>query len=581
MATQSKNRKPEKSPDKKPLGRVVKLTLIGLVAVVILGATGVVVWRKVITPIRQHRMIERGRMLIEAKDLKQAELAVSVALRMNPRDVVATRLMIQLAESQDSKNALLWHKQLAFLEPGVAANHLAWARAALKFNEVSVAEQALQGVSEEGKTAAYHDLAGQVAQASKQEASAEAHFLDAVKLEPHNEEYQLHLAAVQLRSSDETIRTSARTAMERLAANPKYFRNASRALLQIALEGKDWDKALTFAKQLQAAPGAPFEDRMFYLGLLRRFQRPEFYGYLSEIQEISTADPEHVGALISWLNSNGLVLIAVDWSKRLPENLKWKMPVPAAIGESYAVQLDWEMLRPLVVDTDWEYADFLRLAFLARVQREDGDERGALNSWNAAVQAAAGHPERHIMLARYSTSWRWEDETRDLLWVVARGSTNQKWAMDALFQYYLKKRDSGGLLNVSSRMLELNPESTLAMNNVVLLSLLRGNIEGSIPKAAVAYNKDPKNPGLASTYAFALHLQGKTEEGLKILRAFDEKQLEDPSYAAYFGLLLVDGGTPDEARKYLEAARKEKDKLLPEEETLVNKALEKLQRRGG
>ena len=583
MATQSKKRKPEKSPDKKSLGRVVKLTLIGLVAVLILGAAGVVVWRKVITPIRQHRMIERGRTLIEAKDLKQAEIAVGRALQLNPRDPVATRLMLQLAESAGAKNALFWYKQMASLEPDVVEHRLAWARAALKFNEVSIAEQALQGLGEASRqTAAYHDLAGQIALASRQEASAEAHFSDAVKLEPNNEEYQLHLAAVQFRASDAAIRTSARATMERLAANPKYFRTASRALLDDALEAKDWDKALSLAKQLQGAPGAPFEDRMLYLGFLRRFQRPEFYSYLSEVQEISTANPLHVGALISWLNTNGLVLIAVDWSKRLPEDLRWKMPVPAAIGECYAVQLDWETLGPLVMDTDWEYANFLRLAFLARVQREKDDERGALNSWNAAVQAAAGHPERYIILARYATSWGWKDQTRDLHWIVARGSTNQKWAMDALFQHYLEKRDSGGLLNVSNRMLELNPQSTLALNNVVLLSLLRGtNIDKSISVAADAYHKDPKNPGLASTYAFSLHLQGKTEEGLKIMRAFDEKQLNDPSYAAYFGLLLLDGGTPDEARKYLEIAKAKADKLLPEEETLVNKALEKLQRRSG
>ena len=583
MATQSKKRKTEKSPDKHPLGGFVKLVLIGLAAVLVLGASGVVVWRRVITPIRQHRMIERGRTLIEAKDLKQAELAVGRALQLNPNDPVATRLMLQLAETAGSKNSLYWYKRLTFLEPEVVENHLAWARAALKFNEVSSAEQALQGVSEAGRqTAAYHDLAGQIAQASNQLASAEAHFTDAVKLEPNNEEYQLHLAVLQVRSSDETRRASTRAVMERLAANPKYFRTASKALLETALEAKDWDKALSLARQLQGTSGAPFEDRMLYLALLRRFQRPEFYGYLSEVQEISTANPEHIAALLSWLNSNGLVLIAVDWSKRLPEDLKSKMPVPAAIGECYAVQLDWEALEPLVIDTDWDYIDFLRLAFLARVQREKGDERAALNSWNAAVQACMGHPERYIMLTRYTTSWGWEDQTRDLLWVVARGSANQKWALDALFQYYLNKRDSGGLLKVSSRNLELNPQSVVDMNNVVLLSLLRStNIDQSISMATAAYNKDPTNPGLASTYAFALHLQGKTEDGLKIMRGLSEKELNDPSYAAYFGVLLVDGGTPDEARKYLEIAKSAKPPLLPEEEALVNKALEKLQRRSG
>ena len=89
-----------------------------------------------------------------------------------------------------------------------------------------------------------------------------------------------------------------------------------------------------------------------------------------------------------------------------------------------------------------------------------------------------------------------------------------------------------------------------------------------------AYRLDPKNPGIISTYAFALHLRGKTDEGIALMRSLDEKQLFDPSAAAYFAAMLVEGPKPDEAAKYIAIAQT--GKLLPEEVALVKSAREKL-----
>ena len=342
---------------------------------------------------------------------------------------------------------------------------------------------------------------------------------------------------------------------------------------------KEWEKALALSNQIQSAPDAVFGDRMRYLGLLRQFKQAQFNSYLLSLQEQAVSSAENVATLISWLGGNNLVLVAVEWSKRLPEEIASKMPVPIAIGECYAIQRNWSALEPLVTDTNWERAEFLRMAFLARVQRERGDTPSSQNSWNSAVKAAAGRPDELILLTRHASKWGWEGEMTDLLWTIARGNAGQQSALMALNQRYSAKGDTRALLNVASRILEINPKDVVAQNNTVLLSLLLNlNMERAQALADEVYRQHPNNPVLASTYAYALHLRGQTEGGIKLMRSLDEKLLADPSCAAYFAAMLVESDTPAEAQKYIDIAQG--GKLLPEELALVKTARESLIRRG-
>ena len=191
------------------------------------------------------------------------------------------------------------------------------------------------------------------------------------------------------------------------------------------------------------------------------------------------------------------------------------------------------------------------------------------------------------MLTRYAAKWGWENETTDALWMIARGTIGQQPALNALYQSYVAKANSRGLLNVAVRMLEIDPKDPVSQNNVVLLSLLLNvNMDRAQTLAEESYRKQPDNPGIISTYAFALHLRGKTDQGVALMRKLGEKQLTDPSYAAYFGVLLVESDEPAEAEKYVVIAQDAgvipKGKLLPEEMALVKNAHELLlHRRAG
>ena len=88
--------------------------------------------------------------------------------------------------------------------------------------------------------------------------------------------------------------------------------------------------------------------------------------------------------------------------------------------------------------------------------------------------------------------------------------------------------------------------------------------------AAELYAREPANPVFASTYAFSLHLQGKTKEGLEVLRALKPEDLANPAIAVYYGVLLSAAGETQASKDYLD--KSDKAFLLPEELALVASA---------
>jgi Flp pilus assembly protein TadD len=100
---------------------------------------------------------------------------------------------------------------------------------------------------------------------------------------------------------------------------------------------------------------------------------------------------------------------------------------------------------------------------------------------------------------------------------------------------------------------------------------LKTNLPQACAWAADIYAKTPADPVIVSTYAFALHQQGRDDEGLAALQKFTLAQLEQPSVALYYGILLAATGSHDKALHYLTLA--EKGDLLPEEKKLLAEAV--------
>jgi hypothetical protein len=61
------------------------------------------------------------------------------------------------------------------------------------------------------------------------------------------------------------------------------------------------------------------------------------------------------------------------------------------------------------------------------------------------------------------------------------------------------------------------------------------------------YQKAPTNAAYNSTYAFSPHLQEKNAEALKVFQTLKPKELEDPSIAGYYGVVLNASGSKEKA----------------------------------
>jgi Flp pilus assembly protein TadD len=108
-------------------------------------------------------------------------------------------------------------------------------------------------------------------------------------------------------------------------------------------------------------------------------------------------------------------------------------------------------------------------------------------------------------------------------------------------------------------------------NNLAMTAMLLGAQElDPYGLAQQVYEKYPKNPSYASTYAFSLYLQKKYADALKVMQQLTQKDLKSPSIAGYYGLILEANGNNAEAKDCLN--RISKPQLLPEEQTLFDQA---------
>ena len=155
-----------------------------------------------------------------------------------------------------------------------------------------------------------------------------------------------------------------------------------------------------------------------------------------------------------------------------------------------------------------------------------------------------------------------------MLWLILKKYPQERWVVPELYQLCASTRNTQGLLDLFGWMLKLDASDAVAKNNVASISLLL-NLETNKAHALAreVYQRDPANPVFASTYAYSLHLQGKTQEGLKIFQTLKERDMEKSAIALYYGVLLAASGEASQAQKYL--AQAEKMYLLPEEETLL------------
>src|SRR5207245_1842238 len=180
--------------------------------------------------------------------------------------------------------------------------------------------------------------------------------------------------------------------------------------------------------------------------------------------------------------------------------------------------------------------DSQRLALLARALESLGETEAADVNWRKALRLASDHHENLSMLAQMAASWGWQAKVEEALWLIANKYPSRRWALQSLYEAYLAQGNTAKKKEVYAAIVRLDPNDLVAKNNLaVVFFLLNTDLETAHTLARDIHQAEPKNAAFASTYAFSLHLQGKTQEGLEILKGLNEQDLKNPNVALYYG----------------------------------------------
>lgn len=549
--------------------KTVTISLILLVLVLIAGGYAA---RHGYRSLRQRHLVKQAKEFLEKNEGKKALLSLQRALRADPRDAEAARLMANLAEAGRSPEALLWRNRVAELAPNSTDDRLALARVSISLGDAITATNALAGIKEPDKnTAAYHNVAGTVFAAMRQLDVAQTHFSQAATLEPTNPAPRLNLAVVRLQQTNAQDLASARASLKELTAIPQVRAAALRELLGDALRHQQTNTALTLSADLLKETNAPFSDRLLRLDVLNVARSSEFKPTLARFQTDAAPEPARVAELAAWQITRLGPDSALAWLAALPPDTVTNTAVALVNAEACAALKDWKKLHATLEPQNWGELELIRHAYLARALRGQDLATSAKTEWDQTMKIAGGNKNALVMLLRLASQWRWENETEEILWAIVNRYPNEEWAFLALNRAFYITGRTRSLLTLYSNLTKQRPGDLALKNNLALTALLLNADELKPHDLALeVYQKGSTNSSFASTYAFSLYVQNKTNEALKIFQQISPKDLEQPSMAGYYGLVLKAVGDSEKAKVYL--AWSAKGQLLPEEKKLFEKA---------
>jgi hypothetical protein len=325
------------------------------------------------------------------------------------------------------------------------------------------------------------------------------------------------------------------------------------------------------SKQLLQQTNSTFRDRLLRLDVLQETQPAAFRPELTAFQHEAAGDPGKIAELATWQMANTSPQDALTWLRTLPANTQTNQSVELLVAECYTTLRDWRGLHSSLAKQNWAELEFVRHAFMSRALRGQDMADSAKAEWELALKGANGQKGSLVMLLRLAAQWNWQNEGEDLLWTIVNRYPGEKWAIQSLSQALYAGGRTRSLMQLFSQESKRVPSDLSTKNNLAMTALL---LEAQELKpydlAREVYQASPTNASYVSTYAFSLYLQGKSADALKVMRTLKPGELQDPSIAGYYGLILKATGDRARARAYLDWTAKAR--LLPEEKKLFDNA---------
>src|ERR1700693_1971164 len=535
----------------------VALGVIALVLIVVFGTYG----SKLYTGWRESRLLKRASEMLEKKDFVDANRLSRQVLELHHDSLPAFYILADATEKQNSEETVSWRAQIARLQPENIDAQLNLASAALRFGQIDLARKTLEQIGPRAQDlAAFHVVAGGLARAEGNVAEQEQHFDIAVQKDPKNDLYQFNLAAIRIRSSDPTKNTQARQTLDRLTQVPEFRSGALRALLNDAVGRKDLETADRFAQQLQMSSDVTFSDYLLCLNFYRKLDAKKFDALLEKVKPVAARNSTDLGLLMDWMNENGMASEVIKWMEKLPADTTDHPPPAIAVAASFAQLKNWSRLRRWTRSESWGNDDYLRLAyqgFAAHQARQSSADAEFDPLWREALHAASDRPDHELRLARLASKWNLAIESEKLWSRLSRNPPARREALDALYKLYRASNNLRKLYDVLQRLHDSSPSDIWISTNLARLGLnIDENTKQAQDLAKQAYDHSPEDVDCAVTYAFSLYVQGRTMEGLDVIRKLPPEAMRESHNAVYAAILLLDVNQADAAKEYIQIAKR-------------------------
>jgi tetratricopeptide (TPR) repeat protein len=523
---------------------------------------------------KERRFVTEAQAFMAKGDYANGSLCARQALALNPSNLVACQLMAGVAEMVGSPAVLDWRRRLAEVSP-TPENRLALAATALRFQQppyplaVQILDDLRPGTT---NMPIFYVVSADLAIRMKELEKAESHFAAAARLDPTNELYRLNLATLRLGSTNAVLAAEGRAVLESLRRSTDFGAVALRSLASDSLRHQDMAAARTWSDELITNPRCTTEDRLQHLDLLLPGQGLEFMSYLEGLKKgaVTNTNLAEVRGLSTWMIQHDRAGEALQWLTNMPPAVRSQQPVPLAIAETCFALKDWPAVQGFLADKRWADLEFLRFALLSQASVQQ-KQIAASTLWRSAVRETGDRLGPQVILLTLADAWQRTEDKEELLWHVYERHPGERWTLQELGRLYQAEGNTRGLNKLFGVLAELNPKDIEVNNNFAATSLLlKVNVNKALELAKELYMERPDHAVIASTYAFALHLRGNTREGLAVFQKLKPEALDDPSVAAYYGILLSASGQPALAKKYLDLAQPAK--LLPEEKQLLETA---------
>jgi tetratricopeptide (TPR) repeat protein len=298
-----------------------------------------------------------------AKSDERSLLSLQQALRFNPQNVEASRLMANLTESSRSPSALVWRHRVVELSQNSAEDRLALVKTALVFGNYGIATNALTEVpAADQKSAAFHNLAGTAAIVTGQRVMAEQHFIEAARLEPWNSAPVLNLSVIRLHGSNALDMAEARIALRRVsqtATNLDLRCQALRELVTDSARNRQLESALSYSAELLRQTNSAFATG-FATGSRARAKPAEFQPTLAGYQRDAGTNDGQIFELARWQMARVGAAETLAWLRTLPMSTQTNQPVTMLIADCRVMVQDWPGLQQTLEKQNWAELEFMR-----------------------------------------------------------------------------------------------------------------------------------------------------------------------------------------------------------------------------